>query len=194
MSNPNQKLFLQYFLGVCRCFITFRLKHRSASRFQWVDGGALESEIDVFQGKDSGMALESALSISFEFSLVVLIDLNGSGSWNAVFEVKSSRRNEIPYMGSKSVMIPNQGDDFNSSDLMGKSWVPQIVPKRPKWTNSNEFSRVIRAVRARNSHPAVQQQEGCNLKHKVILISLVAAHCSSVPSMDKIGGTAAVPK
>ena len=45
-----------------------------------VDGGALESEIDVFQGKDSGMALESALSISFEFSLVVLIDLNGSDS------------------------------------------------------------------------------------------------------------------
>ena len=36
-----------------------------------VGGGALESEIDVFQGKDSGMALESALPISFEFSLVI---------------------------------------------------------------------------------------------------------------------------
>ena len=90
-----------------------------------VGGGALESEIDVFQGKDSGMALESALSISFEFSLVVLIDLNGSDSCNTLFEVKSSRRNEIPYIGSKSVTIPNQGDDSNSSALMGKSWVPQ---------------------------------------------------------------------
>ena len=98
----------------------------------FLDGGALESEIDVFQGKDSGMALESALPISFEFSLVVLIDLNGSDSCNAVFEVKSTRRSEIPYIGPKSVTIPNQGDDFNSSDLMGKSWMLQIASKPSK--------------------------------------------------------------
>ena len=98
----------------------------------FVDGGALESEIDVFQGKDSGMALESALPISFEFSLVVLINLNGSDSCNAVFEVKSPRRNEIPYIGSKSVTIPNQGDGFNSSDLMGKSRMLQIASKPSK--------------------------------------------------------------
>ena len=104
-----------------------------------VDGGALESEIDVFQGKDTGMALESALSISFEFSLVVLIDLNGSDSWNAVFEVKSSRRNEIPYIGSKSVTIPNQGDDFNSWDLIGKSWMLQIASKPSKMDRIQRF-------------------------------------------------------
>ena len=86
----------------------------------------------MFSKEKTAGSLESALSISFEFSLVVLIDLNSSDLCNTVFGVKSSRRSEIPCIGSKSVTIPNQGDDSNSSDLMDKSWMLQIAPEPSK--------------------------------------------------------------